>query len=222
MIRTTRSANAAAASRASDYGTEANCSPRSTAPTSAGANTSVIVNAAILLLMGCLSGACGYASATALYGCFALAALSGVHAQPRPGAARLRHEPLWGVVVAVCCHIGLIARFVLLVLDRNPPWLVRSIYGALALSVTLACASFALARPLLWTSGLGGSAGDQHRVPALCGPRRAVARRRIAGVLMRRACWPSWPARTICCWCEGLFGGAYYTLRRRMRCSSSW
>jgi signal transduction histidine kinase len=123
--------------------------------------------------------------------------------------------PLWGAVVAVCyaVHIGLIARFVLLVLDRNPPWLVRSIYVALGLSVTLACASFALALPKLWTAGLV----VLQAISIVCLPYvvhgALVARRRIAGVLMAAGTLAILAgAHDLLLVRMGLFGGAYYTL----------
>jgi signal transduction histidine kinase len=123
--------------------------------------------------------------------------------------------PLWGAVVAVCyaCHIGLIARFVLLVLERNPPWLVRSIHGALALSVTLACASFAFAKPLLWTGGLV----ILQLTSIVCLPYvvhgALVAKRRIAAVLMAAGTMAILAgAHDLLLVRMGLFGGAEYTL----------
>ena len=179
-------------------------------------NTSAIVYAVSLLLMGGLAAGLWLRQRDALYGCFALAALSGV----ARNLDRVLTEgpvpwPLWGAVVAVCyaCHIGLIARFVLLVLDRNPPWLVRSIYGALALSVTLACASFAFARPVLWTTGLA----ILQLTSTICLPYvvhgALVARRRIAGVLMAAGTLAILAgAHDLLLVRMGLFGGAYYTL----------
>lgn len=128
-----------------------------------------------------------------------------------------------GAVVAVCyaCHIGLIARFVLLVLDRNPPWLVRSIYGALALSVVLACASFAFALPALWTTGLA----ILQVTSTICLPYvvhgALVARRRIAGVLMAAGTLAILAgAHDLLLVRMGLFGGAS-TRSPRTRSSSS-
>ena len=179
-------------------------------------NTSAIVYAVSLLLMGGLAGGLWLRQRDALYGCFALAALSGV----ARNLDRVWPEvpvpwPLWGAVVAVCyaCHIGLIARFVLLVLDRNPPWLVRSIYVALALSVTLACASFAFALPTLWTAGLV----VLQLTSIVCLPYvvhgALVARRRIAGVLMAAGTLAILAgAHDLLLVRMGLFGGAYYTL----------
>lgn len=179
-------------------------------------NTSAIVYAVSLLLMGGLAGGLWLRQRDALYGCFALAALSGV----TRNLDRVWPEvpvpwPLWGAVVAVCyaVHIGLIARFVLLVLDRNPPWLVRSIYVALGLSVTLACASFALALPKLWTAGLV----VLQAISIVCLPYvvhgALVARRRIAGVLMAAGTLAILAgAHDLLLVRMGLFGGAYYTL----------
>jgi len=179
-------------------------------------NTSAIVYAVSLLLMGGMAGGLWLRQRDALYGCFALAALSGV----TRNLDRVWPEvpvpwPLWGAVVAVCyaLHIGLIARFVLLVLDRNPPWLVRSIYTALTLSVTLACASFAFALPKLWTSGLV----ILQVTSIVCLPYvvhgALVARRRIAGVLMAAGTLAILAgAHDLLLVRMGLFGGAYYTL----------
>lgn len=179
-------------------------------------NTSAIVYAVSLLLMGGIAGGLWLRQRDALYGCFALAALSGVARNldrvwpdvPIPW-------PLWGAVVAVCyaCHIGLIARFVLLVLERNPPWLVRSIHAALALSVTLACASFAFARPSLWTAGLV----VLQLTSIVCLPYvvygALVDRRRIAGVLMAAGTLAILAgAHDLLLVRMGLFGGAYFTL----------
>ncbi|SEF27679.1 Histidine kinase [Variovorax sp. NFACC28] len=179
-------------------------------------NTSAIVYAVSLLLMGGIAGGLWLRQRDALYGCFALAALSGVARNlDRVWPDVAVPWPLWGAVVAVCyaCHIGLIARFVLLVLERNPPWLVRSIYGALALSVALACASFAFARPLLWTGGLV----ILQCISIICLPYvvygALVDRRRIAGVLMAAGTLAILAgAHDLLLVRMGLFGGAYYTL----------
>ncbi|MET3494314.1 sensor histidine kinase [Variovorax boronicumulans] len=179
-------------------------------------HTSAIVYAVSLLLMGGLAGGLWLRQRDALYGCFALAALSGV----ARNLDRVWPEvpvpwPLWGAVVAVCyaCHIALIARFVLLVLNRNPPWLVRAIYAALAVSVALACASFALARPVLWTSSLV----ILQLTSIVCLPYvihgALVARRRIAGVLMAAGTLAILAgAHDLLLVRMGLFGGANYTL----------
>ena len=197
------------------YGAETSLAPLYRAQQS-WRNTSAIVYAVSLLLMGGLAGGLWLRQRDALYGCFALAALSGV----ARNLDRVWPEvpvpwPLWGAVVAVCyaCHIGLIARFVLLVLDRNPPWLVRSIHGALALSVALACASFTLALPKLWTAGLV----ILQVTSIVCLPYvvhgALVARRRIAGVLMAAGTLAILAgAHDLLLVRMGLFGGAYYTL----------
>ncbi|CAA2105693.1 Sensor protein VraS [Variovorax paradoxus] len=179
-------------------------------------NTSAIVYAVSLLLMGGLAGGLWLRQRDALYGCFALAALSGVARNlDRVWPDVPVSWPLWGAVVAVCyaCHIGLIARFVLLVLERNPPWLVRSIHAALALSVALACASFAFARPLLWTAGLV----ILQLTSIVCLPYvvhgALIARRRIAAVLMAAGTMAILAgAHDLLLVRMGLFGGADYTL----------
>ena len=113
--------------------------------------------AATLLLIGLLAGALWWRQRDPLYGCFSLAALAGILryidpiAQPAP-----LPWPLWGGVLAVAygLHLGLMARFILLVLDCNPRWLVRSIHVVLGCVVLLAAASFAFSRMGLWTAAL--------------------------------------------------------------------
>lgn len=113
--------------------------------------------AASFLLMGGLAAGLWWRQRDPLYGCFSLAALFG----------SVRHIdrilmdvpvpwPLWGALLAIGygIHLALIARFIILMLGKNPPWLVRAIYAVLALVVLLASLSFALGMPLLWTSGL--------------------------------------------------------------------
>jgi hypothetical protein len=129
VVRTTVQRQRGAGLASIQYGSEASLAPLYRSQQN-WRNTSAIVYAVSLLLMGGLAGGLWLRQRDALYGCFALAALSGVARNldrvwpdvPIPW-------PYWGAVVAVCyaCHIGLIARFVLLVLERNPPWLVRSI-----------------------------------------------------------------------------------------------
>jgi len=215
LVRTTIQRQRGAGLASVQYGTEASLAPiyRSQQHWR---NTSAIVYAVSLLLMGGMAGGLWLRQRDALYGCFALAALSGI----ARNLDRVWPEvpvpwPLWGAVVAVCYagHIGLIARFVLLVLERNPPWLVRSIYAALATSVTLACASFAFALPKLWTSGLV----ILQFTSIICLPYvihgALVARRRIAGVLMAAGTLAILAgAHDLLLVRMGLFGGAYYTL----------
>ncbi|SFO60011.1 hypothetical protein SAMN05216567_101614 [Variovorax sp. OK605] len=215
VVRTTIQRQRGAGLASVQYGTEASLAVQYRSQQN-WRNTSAIVYAVSLLLMGGLAGGLWLRQRDALYGCFALAALSGVGRNldrvwpdvPVPW-------PLWGAVVAVCyaCHIGLIARFVLLVLERNPPWLVRSIHGALALSVTLACASFAFAKPLLWTGGLV----ILQLTSIVCLPYvvhgALVAKRRIAAVLMAAGTMAILAgAHDLLLVRMGLFGGAEYTL----------
>ena len=109
------------------------------------------------LLMGGLAAGLWWRQRDALYGCFSLAAFFGV----------LRHLdrvfqsvpvpwPLWGAILAIGygCHLALIARFILLVLGRNPVMLVRAIYGVGVAVIVLAALSFWLLAPALWTRGL--------------------------------------------------------------------
>lgn len=215
VVRTTIQRQRGAGLASVQYGTEASLAPIYRAQQN-WRNTSAIVYAVSLLLMGGMAGGLWLRQRDALYGCFALAALSGV----ARNLDRVWPEvpvpwPLWGAVVAVCyaCHIGFIARFVLLVLERNPPWLVRSIYAALATTVMLACASFAFALPKLWTSGLV----ILQVTSIVCLPYvvygALVERRRIAKVLMAAGSLAILAgAHDLLLVRMGLFGGAEYTL----------
>ncbi|WP_454909332.1 ATP-binding protein [Variovorax gossypii] len=215
VVRTTIQRQRGAGLASVQYGTEAALAPIYRAQQN-WRNTSAIVYAVSLLLMGGMAGGLWLRQRDALYGCFALAALSGV----ARNLDRVWPEvpvpwPLWGAVVAVCyaCHIGLIARFVMLVLERNPPWLVRAIYTALATTVTLACASFAFALPKLWTGGLV----ILQLTSIVCLPYvvygALVERRRIAKVLMAAGSLAILAgAHDLLLVRMGLFGGADYTL----------
>jgi signal transduction histidine kinase len=112
---------------------------------------------AILCLLGGSAAGLWWRQRDALYGCFSLAALFGV----------VRHLdqvwldvpipwPSWGGILAVGygCHLALTARFVLLLLGINPPWLVRLVHTALAAAVVLPALSFWLLNRELWTSTL--------------------------------------------------------------------
>lgn len=113
--------------------------------------------AATLLLIGLLAGALWWRQRDPLYGCFSLAALAGIlrYIDPLLQPAPLPW-PWWGGVLAVAygLHLGLIARFIFLVLERNPRWLVRGIHAALLAVVLLAAASFAFSLMALWTAAL--------------------------------------------------------------------
>lgn len=110
--------------------------------------------AASLLLMGGLAAGLWWRQRDAIYGSFSLAAFLGV---PRHLDHVLQADPLswplWGAVLAIAygCHLGLIARFIVLVLGRNPVWLVRAIYAVLGMVIVLASLSFWLLIPALWT-----------------------------------------------------------------------
>lgn len=114
---------------------------------------------ASLLLMGGLAAGLWWRQRDPLYGCFSLAALFGT----------VRHLnqiwfdvpvpwPLWGALLAIGygCHLALTARFVLLLLGTNPPWLVRIIHFALGAAVIMPAMSFWLLNPTLWTNTLIG------------------------------------------------------------------
>ncbi|MES2530022.1 MAG: ATP-binding protein [Pseudomonadota bacterium] len=120
-------------------------------------NTAAVVYSVSLLLMGGLAAGLWWRQRDVLYGCFSLAAFSGVVRNlDRAWVDVPVPWPAWGAIVAIgyAWHIALIARFVLLVLDRNPPWLVRTIHVAMGLGAMLAAASFMFAQPVLWTTGL--------------------------------------------------------------------
>ncbi len=179
-------------------------------------HTSSVVYAVSLLLMGGLAAGLWWRQRDVLYGCFSLAALSGVIRNlDRAWVDVPVPWPLWGALVAIgyACHIALIARFVLLVLGRNPPWLVRTIQATLGTAVVLAAASFALSRPVLWTIGLT----LLELAAAVCLPvvvREAFgSRRRIAWVLMGAGSLAVMAgAHDLLAVRAGLFGGAEFTL----------
>jgi signal transduction histidine kinase len=114
--------------------------------------------AASFLLMGGLAAGLWWRQRDGLYGCFSLAALFGVvRPLDRVWLEAPLPWPLWGAVLAIgyAGHIGLIARFVVLALGRNPRWLVRAIYTVLGLACLGAGLSFWLLVPALWTAALG-------------------------------------------------------------------
>ncbi|MGY4827319.1 sensor histidine kinase [Sphaerotilaceae bacterium SBD11-9] len=123
-----------------------------------GEQSSSAAYTAALLLMGGLAAGLWWRQRDALYGCFSAAAFFGVARHldrvwldvPVPW-------PLWGALLAIAygCHLGLIARFVLLLVGVNPPRLVRAIHGVLVAVVALAALSFWWLVPGLWTAALG-------------------------------------------------------------------
>jgi signal transduction histidine kinase len=120
-------------------------------------NTAALIYAASFLLMGSLSAGLWWRQRDALYGCFSFAAFTGtVRNLDRAWLDIPIAWPYWGAVVAMsyALHIGLIARFVLLVLDRHPVRLVRALDLSIATAAILAAASFLLAYPMLWTLAL--------------------------------------------------------------------
>ncbi|CAN7588887.1 MULTISPECIES: ATP-binding protein [unclassified Variovorax] len=179
-------------------------------------HTSSIGYAVSLLLMGGLAAGLWWRQRDALYGCFSLAAFSGVIRNlDRAWLDVPVPWPLWGAMVAVgyACHIGFIARFVLLVLDRNPPWLVRTIHTVLGTAVVLACASFGLARPALWTASLILLQLTSMACLPLVLREAFVARRRIAWVLVAAGTLAvTAGAHDLLAVRIGLFGGAEFTL----------
>ncbi|MEY2860560.1 MAG: hypothetical protein RL392_1018 [Pseudomonadota bacterium] len=113
--------------------------------------------AACLLLMGGLAAGLWWRQRDPMFGYFSVAALCGA---VRPLDQWLQNTPLpwplWGAVLALAygLQLGLMARFVLLALDRHIAWLVRAnqiVLGAMAALVAL---SFGLGIPALWTLAL--------------------------------------------------------------------
>jgi signal transduction histidine kinase len=110
--------------------------------------------AASLLLMGAMAAGLWWRQRDRLYGIFSLAAVFGVlrhldHisiAQPMPW-------PAWGGVLAVCAgiHLGLVAYFSLLILQKDSPRLDRLFRVAIVAVVALAALAFGLLLPTLWT-----------------------------------------------------------------------
>ncbi|MFH7041311.1 ATP-binding protein [Paucibacter sp. JuS9] len=113
---------------------------------------------ASFLLMGGLTAGLWWRQRDPVFGCFCLAALAGVL---RPLDAvwpdALLPWPLWGAVLALAygCQIVLLNRFIVLVLGKNPRWMVRAIMLVLAVMAVLACLSFLLLQRHFWTLALG-------------------------------------------------------------------
>jgi two-component sensor histidine kinase len=179
-------------------------------------NTSAIVYAVSLLLMGGLAGGLWLRQRDALYGCFALAALSGV-------ARNL--DRVWPDVPIPWPLLGRRGGGLLCLPHRahralraagaqSQPAVAGALHscgagavghaGLRLLRVRAACAVDR--RP-------GHPAGDQHRVPALRGPRRAGGAPAHRGVLMAAGTGAILAgAHDLLLVRMGLFGGAYYTL----------
>lgn len=110
-----------------------------------------------LALIGGLALGLWWRQRDPLYGTFGLAALFGAvrpldhvwHDVPVPW-------PLWGALVAICygAQLGLLARFVLLVVGVQSRWLVRAVHATMVAAVVLPALSFALRAPALWTAAL--------------------------------------------------------------------
>ncbi|WP_286505244.1 sensor histidine kinase [Variovorax davisae] len=116
--------------------------------------TASTIYAVGFLLMGLLAAGLWVKQRDPLYGCFSLAALSGIPRNIDRGWLDVPVSwPLWGGIIAVtyAIHIALIARFVLFAADKHPKIVLRFLYGGLALVIVLAIASFSLAIPMLWT-----------------------------------------------------------------------
>ncbi|MFM2050222.1 MAG: hypothetical protein RL682_713 [Pseudomonadota bacterium] len=113
--------------------------------------------AACLLLMGGLSAGLWWRQREPMFGHFSVAAVCGA---ARPLDQWLQNTllpwPWWGAVLALAygLQLGLMARFVLLALDRPIAWLVRSIQIVLGSMAVLVALSFGLGIPVLWTLAL--------------------------------------------------------------------
>ena len=119
--------------------------------------SSPLVYAASLALMGSLSGGLWWRQRDAVYGCFSLAALCGVVRNiDRAWLDVPVPWPAWGLIVASCyaAHLALIIRFVLLVLGRDRSGLVHGVWWALGVAIASSVLSFALKETRLWTAGL--------------------------------------------------------------------
>lgn len=118
---------------------------------------SAVIFAVSLTVMGGLAGVLWWRQRDPLYGCFSAAAFLGVVRsldQVWPDVPVW--WPLWGAMAAVAyiCHLALICRFALLALGAAPAWTGRAIYSVMGLASALSIASFALAKPMLYTAGL--------------------------------------------------------------------
>ena len=113
---------------------------------------------ASFLLMGGLTAGLWWRQRDPVFGCFSLAALAGV-LRPLDAvwADALLPWPLWGALLALGYgwQIVLLNRFIVLVLGKNPRWMVRAIHLVLALMTVLASLSFLLLQRHFWTAALG-------------------------------------------------------------------
>ncbi|MDM4768156.1 ATP-binding protein [Pelomonas sp. SE-A7] len=113
---------------------------------------------ASFLLMGGLAAALWLRQRDPVYGCYSLAALAGVL---RPLDAVWQNAllpwPMWGAALALGYgwQIVLLNRFIVLVLGKNPRWLVHTINVVLTAVTVLASLSFALLQRHYWTAALG-------------------------------------------------------------------
>jgi hypothetical protein len=111
-----------------------------------------------LMLMGGVALALWMKEREPVYGCFAAAALLGTFVQ---SYALLSYSPLpWpvpGLVRSVVfgVHLLLLARFILLVLDFDPPWMRRLTYGTITVTALFGAAAYSTHRMELWNVSLG-------------------------------------------------------------------
>lgn len=110
------------------------------------------------LLMGGLAAGLWWRQRDPVFGCFSLAALAGV-LQPLDAiwAKALLPWPLWGAVLTLAYgwQVVLLNRFVVLVLGKNPRWMVRALHAALIVTTVLAGLTFLLLQRHYWTAALG-------------------------------------------------------------------
>lgn len=111
-----------------------------------------------LMLMGGVAFALWMRERDAVYGCFAVAALLGTLVQ---SYSLLSYSPLpWPVPgfirsVVFGVHLLLLARFILLVLDFDPPWMRRLTYGTILATALFGVAAYSTHRMELWNVSLG-------------------------------------------------------------------
>ena len=110
-----------------------------------------------MLLMGGLSLGLWWRQRVPLYGCFVTAVLLGSLRQfDRLLPTAPLPWPVWGGLMAVSygVQLALIARFVLLALDRQPRWLATVQRAVVWIVAVLAASSFALGRRWPWDGAL--------------------------------------------------------------------
>lgn len=138
------------------YGSLAELAPMHARARLAGPVAAAVYGAG-LLLMGGLAAGLWWRQRDPLYGCFALMALfGGARYFDRVVQTALLPWPAWGALLAICygAHIALTARFIVLLLDRPPPSLLRTVDLTLAATLALSMLSFVLLARWPWNAAL--------------------------------------------------------------------